>query len=159
MIFVNIGKEPAVQDVNVADGSETGSRANDHHVFTEVVAIAHVGKCSHLTGDGIGEPHALAQSVQIVHAERRTFAGFVPFLLVGDDADAVDHESVRAQVSDFIGDVDVEAVENGDDGDQGGDGQDHAEQGQESTQFVRAQGIERNPDGFAQSPERLPGIS
>ena len=45
---------------------------------------------------------------------------------VGDDADAVYHEGVGAQVGHFIGDVNVEAVQDGDDGHQGGDGQNDA---------------------------------
>src|SRR5580658_1494762 len=127
MIFVNIRKQPAIGDVNVANGSESGRGAYDHYVFAEVVAVAHVGKGSHLTGNGIRELHAVAQICQIVHAERGAFARFVPFLLIGNDADAVYHEGVGAQVGHFVSDIDVEAVEHGDDGHKGGDGEDHAQ--------------------------------
>src|SRR5271156_5704481 len=126
MFFVNIGEQAAVGDVNVADGSEGGRGAHNHYVFAEGAAVAHVGKGSHFTGDGIGELHAIAQVLQIVHAERGSFTCFVPFLLVGDDADAVYHEGVGAEVRHLVGDVNVEAVEDGDDGDERGDGEDHA---------------------------------
>src|SRR5271170_5494931 len=143
MFFVNIGEQAPVGNVNIADGSEGGRGAHNHYVFAEGVAVAHVGKGSHFTGDGIGELHTIAQVCQIIHAKRGAFASFEPFLLVGDYADAVDHESVGAQVGYFVRHINIEAVEHGDDGDESGDGEDHTQQGQESSQLMRAQGIQR----------------
>ena len=88
----------------------------------------------------------------------RTFARFVPFFEVGDDADAVYHERVGAQVGHFIRDVNVEAVQHRNDSHQGGDRQNYPEQGQECPQLVRPERVQSNPDRLAQGGERLPGF-
>src|SRR5580704_17477662 len=119
MIFVNVSEQAAIGDVNIPDRSECGSGADDGDVFAEVVAVAHVGDGVLFAGDGVGQLHAIAQSFQIVHAEGGAPAGFEPFLLVGDNADAVNHESIGAEVGHFVADVNVESVQDGDDGDEG----------------------------------------
>ena len=59
--------------------------------------------------------------------KRRPLARLVPFLKVGNDSNAVDHKSVGAQVGNFIGDIEVQTIQDGDDGDQRGDRQNHSQ--------------------------------
>ena len=67
-------------------------------------------------------------------------------MVVGDTV--VDNENVGAQISDVAGDVQIEPVDDGDHDDEGG-GDDDAEQGEEGTQLVSAQGFERDPKRLA----------
>ena len=61
---------------------------------------------------------------------------------------AHDAEAVGAHVGDFLGDVQVHAVDQGGDRNQGRGGQNDPEQRQETAQLVLAQRIERDPGGL-----------
>ena len=63
--------------------------------------------------------------------------------------EAKDPEIVGAESTDEAVDVGVESVDGGGDQDHGRDADGNAENGQAGAQFVFAQGVERQPDGFS----------
>jgi hypothetical protein len=159
MVFIRLCKEAAIGDVNVSNGGEIWSGAYDADILAHYVSVADVGGGVLLAGYLIGQFHVVTQSFKIVHLQRRTLSGFVPFLKIRDDANAVHDKGVGTEVGHFVGDIDVEPVQNRNHRDERCDGEDYAKQGQERTELVGAQGIERNPEGLTHGDERLPDFS
>jgi hypothetical protein len=83
-------------------------------------------------------------------------SAFVPLFEIGGDPDAVNHESVRTKVRNFVRDVEIQPIENGHHGDQGGDSQHHTQESEEGAQLMGAQSIQRDPESFLQRDQCLP---
>ena len=144
MIFVRLRQQPPARHFDLANVCKGRSGAKNRDVFAHPVPVAHVCHIVLLRSNGRCQLHPVPQSFVVSHIERRPFPRFCPLIEIGDDADLVDDERVRAQVSHFVGNVYVEPIQHGYHGYERRHRQDHSQQCEKSPQLVRAQRIERN---------------
>ena len=110
VIFVHICEQAAGGNSDVSDLGIAGRSAEDGHIFAKLVAVADVGDGLHGAGNIRCQRHASAQSIEIGDIDGRALASFRPFLHIRNDSDAIDDIGISAEICDFVGDVEIEAI-------------------------------------------------
>src|SRR5208282_5553570 len=166
VLVVAIGDVAALDghlDINVADA---GRDAANIGVFDALRADTDFAGGANFGADTEGELEIVVEGLVVLPGDDFVAAGcFDVFLDIGEDGEASDEKAVGAEIGDAIGDVAVDTGDEGNDEDEGGNGDDDAEEHEEGTELVGANGLERHTDGFTKRKATehagmsLPGIT
>src|SRR6516162_6717088 len=150
-LVVTLGDVAAFLGSNDVDIHHVGGDAADAGVVERVGADAGFTVKAELDADAFGEFHVIAKGFKVAPGDFFVAAsGFYVFFDVGDDREAGEEEDVGTHVGNAVGDVLVDAGDEGYDDDEGGYGEDDTEKHQKGTHFVGAKGLDGNTDGFAE---------
>ena len=138
MVFIGLRQQPPTRHFDLANVSEGRRSPDDRHVFAQSVSVAHICHVVLLRRNSRCQLHSISQRFVILHVERRPFSRPRPLVEIGNDADLIHHERVRAQVRHFIGHIYIESVQHGYHRHERRDRQDHSQQCEKSPQLVRS---------------------
>ncbi len=150
MVVIGFVDEAPLRHVDVAYLCIIGGNPHDVGVFQALISGAHVNIVLVECGNGVGGLHAIPHALVIVHRDKRALLRLDPCVLTRDDAEAIHDKDIGAEVGDAVRHVKVHPGDDAHYGHKCGYGQNDAEQGQKTAQFVRAQGVQRQPHGFHQ---------